>query len=316
MPIIPFINLKGGVGKTVSAVAIAEAMATLDKTLRVLVIDADHQCSAGELLLGQDRHAAVEKKGLTLYALLKRLLDDDFDAGSLDSFVTRKGSNIAGGLPNLSVLPCSIMIEDIETNIARGRKKFLTPDDFNKMWGKRAHQVHGWLSRCYDFVIIDCPPSLNKHVRFLMRASDAYVIPCVPDRLSIRGAKYLIQRLANVGIKTPGLGTLWSLYRQASDVHRDFVAAAARGHEQLRFLPKPLETPVPVAAAVSRACEEQSPNGFQSLADKYESSFAAKFRALASEIMARTEKMGVKVTKPAPQGGRESGRERVARSGA
>jgi MinD-like ATPase involved in chromosome partitioning or flagellar assembly len=36
MPIIPFISLEGGVGKTVSAVAIAEATATLDKTLRVL----------------------------------------------------------------------------------------------------------------------------------------------------------------------------------------------------------------------------------------------------------------------------------------
>jgi chromosome partitioning protein len=294
MPVIPFINLKGGVGKTVTAVAIAEAMATLDKNLRILVIDADHQCSAGELLLGQERQGAVEKKGLTLYALLKRLLEDDFDPVSLDSFVTRKGSNIAGGLPNLSVLPCSIMIEDIETNIAKGRKKYLSPDDFNTMWGRRASQVHGWLTRCYDFVIIDCPPSLNKHVRFLMRASDSYVIPCVPDRLSIRGAKYLIQRLSNIGIKTPGLGTLWTLYRQASDVHRTVVDAAARGHEQLRFLPQPFEVSVPVAAAVSRACEEQGSECFSSLADKYESSFASKFRALASELIARSEKISLK----------------------
>lgn len=291
MPVIPFINLKGGVGKTVTAVAVAEAMASLDKNLRILVIDADHQCSAGELLLGQDRQAAVEKKGLTLYAFLKRLLEDDFDPAGLESFVTRKASNITGGLPNLSVLPCSIMIEDIETNIAKGRKTYLSPDDFNAMWGRRASQVHGWLTRCYDYVIIDCPPSLNKHVRFLMRAADSYVIPCVPDRLSIRGAKYLIQRLSNVGIKTPGLGTLWTLYRQASDVHRKVVSAATRGHEQLRFLPQPFEVTVPVAAAVSRACEERESRAFSSLADKYESSFASKFRALASEIIARSEKM-------------------------
>ena len=74
MPIIPFVNLKGGVAKTTNAVALAESLA--DSGHRVLVIDADHQCMAGELLLGEDRLDKAERGRRTLHDLLAAMLDD------------------------------------------------------------------------------------------------------------------------------------------------------------------------------------------------------------------------------------------------
>jgi chromosome partitioning protein len=53
MPIIPVLNLKGGVAKTVTTVALAECFASHGH--RVLLVDADHQCMAGELALGESR---------------------------------------------------------------------------------------------------------------------------------------------------------------------------------------------------------------------------------------------------------------------
>ena len=53
MSILLFVNLKGGVAKTTNAVAVAECLA--DSGYRTLLIDADHQCMSGELLLGESR---------------------------------------------------------------------------------------------------------------------------------------------------------------------------------------------------------------------------------------------------------------------
>ncbi len=59
MSIILMLNMKGGVAKTTNAVAIAECLA--DQGRKVLVIDADHQCMASELLIGEDRLLRCEK---------------------------------------------------------------------------------------------------------------------------------------------------------------------------------------------------------------------------------------------------------------
>ena len=53
MSILLFVNLKGGVAKTTNAVAVAECLA--DSGYRTLLIDADHQCMSGELLLESEQ---------------------------------------------------------------------------------------------------------------------------------------------------------------------------------------------------------------------------------------------------------------------
>jgi chromosome partitioning protein len=82
--ILLFINLKGGVAKTTNAVAVAECLAEAGH--RVLLIDADHQCMAGELLLGESRMLNCERRHHTLHDLLASMLEDE--AGPPDSSLT------------------------------------------------------------------------------------------------------------------------------------------------------------------------------------------------------------------------------------
>jgi chromosome partitioning protein len=103
MAILLMINLKGGVAKTTNAVAIAEGLAS--QGYRTLLVDADHQCMAGELLLGEKRQLECERKRTSLYDLLAAMLDEDFEPRRFPSFVSAKGSNIGGAWPSCGCSP-------------------------------------------------------------------------------------------------------------------------------------------------------------------------------------------------------------------
>ena len=70
------IKLPAPVAKTTSAVAVAECFASQGH--RTLLIDADHQCMAGELLLDESRLLRADKAKKTLHDLMSAMLDDDF----------------------------------------------------------------------------------------------------------------------------------------------------------------------------------------------------------------------------------------------
>jgi chromosome partitioning protein len=224
MSIVMLINLKGGVAKTTSAVAVAECLAS--EGYRTLLIDADHQCMAGELLLGEDRQLKCERTKKNLHDLLASMLDVEFSPEQLEGFVTRKASNIDGGLAKLTVLPCSIRIDDFGTNMAKARRGHNSNDEFLRVLAHRRKQLRKWAEANFDFTIIDCPPSIAIQVRFLLSVADSYIVPCIPDRLSVRGSLHLTDRIKSHGYKLPGMGTLWSLFRDQNSMHRRIRVAA------------------------------------------------------------------------------------------
>jgi hypothetical protein len=93
----------------------------------------------------------------------------------------------------LDVLPCSVRIDDIQSNVARARKGFLTGTEFSALWRKRRASFARWLRATYDATIIDSPPSLTRYVQ------------------------------ETLGITTPVLGTLWTLFRTQVEKHRVIV---------------------------------------------------------------------------------------------
>lgn len=285
MSIILFINLKGGVAKTTSAVAVAECLSA--KGYRTLLIDADHQCMAGELLLGEAGQAAAERKKATLYDLMADMLAEDFVAASFPTYVTRRASDIAGGLDKLSVLPCSIRMDDFVTNMAKARRGYNTTDEFIGSLATRKKQMRKWLSASYDFTVVDCPPSLAVQVKILLGVADSYIVPCVPDRLSVRGSLFLLNRVRSRGFKITGMGTLWSLYRQQNAMHRKVIEAARDRVAPFDQLPEPFETEIPNAAKIAESTEPgRKPKDFR---QKYSPEFAKKFEAVCEEIVARAE---------------------------
>src|SRR5271157_1230224 len=96
MSILLFLNLKGGVAKTTNAVAAAECLAA--SGYRTLLIDADHQCMSGELLLGESLLLKCERRKITLHDLLAAMLDDHFSAEQFPAYVVPKASDIGDGL--------------------------------------------------------------------------------------------------------------------------------------------------------------------------------------------------------------------------
>ena len=285
MSIVMLINLKGGVAKTTSAVAIAECLAS--EGHRTLLIDADHQCMSGELLLGEDRQLKCERTKRNLHDLLAAMLDAEFIPAQFESFVTRKASNIDGGLTKLAVVPCSIRIDDFSTNMAKARRGHSSNDEFLRVLSNRRKQLRRWAETNFDFTVIDCPPSVAIQVRFLLSVADSYIVPSIPDRLSVRGSLYLADRIKSYGYKIHGLGTLWSLYREQNAMHKRIVAMAAAGSEPLSKLPRPFKTIIPNATKIGEASENAGqPKTFRK---KYTPEFAKLFEELCGEIVQRAE---------------------------
>lgn len=298
MPIIILSNLKGGVAKTTSSVAIAECLAS--KGYRTLLVDADHQCMAGELLLGEDRQLRCERGRRTLHDLLAAMLDDEFTAEQFPAFVTPKASNIGGGLNGLSVLPCSIRIDDFTTNMAKARRGHNSNEEFLRVLNKRRAQLRKWLLSNYDYTIIDCPPSVALQVQVLFPVADSFVVPCIPDRLSVRGSLFLMDRIASRGYRIEGLGTLWSLFRAQNVVHRRMTELVAQGKEPFDRLPKPFKTVIPNAAKIAESTEPgERPRLFH---HKYTTEFARLFESLCEEIVERSQpKVADVQLKPEPK---------------
>lgn len=286
MPILLLINLKGGVAKTTNAVAIAECLAS--EGYRTLLIDADHQCMASELVLGENRLVKADRTKTTLHDLLAAMLDDEFAAHQIGHFFVPGVSNIGGGLQKLSVMPCSVRIDDFTTNQAKARRGYKSTEEFLQVWNRRKWQFQKWLSENSDYTIVDCPPSMALQVRFFLPVADGFIIPSVPDPLSVRGSLYLLDRLSKHGYtRIKGIGTLWSLYREQNHVHREIVGRASDGDVQLKKLPLPFETVVPNATAIADATDpKKTPASFKA---KYTSPFARIFTRLCEEIVTRTQ---------------------------
>jgi chromosome partitioning protein len=285
MSILLFANLKGGVAKTTNAVAVAECLA--DSGYRTLLIDADHQCMSGELLLGESRLLNCERRKITLHDLLAAMLDDDFHDEQLPYYAVKNVSDIGGGLPDLSVIPCSIRIDDFQTNMAKAKRGFHTNDEFQAMYQKRRGLFRKWLKTNYDFTIVDCPPSIAVQVQFFLRFADTFVLPSIPDRLSVRGSMWLLDRIRRGGFKIQGLGTLWSLYREQNKMHRKVIEAASKRTAPLNLLPEPFGAIIPNAAAIAEAAEpDRNPKSFTA---KYTPPFAKLYRLLCEEIVQRSQ---------------------------
>jgi chromosome partitioning protein len=285
MPIVMFINLKGGVAKTTNAVAVAECFAANGH--RTLLIDADHQCTASELLLSEERLLRCEQRRRTLHDLLAAMLDDDFSVAQFESFLISPASNIADGLTTLSALACSVRIDDFSTNMAKGQRGYRSHDEWLRMLNRRRQQLRRWLRDNFEYVIIDCPPSIALQVKFLFPVADSYIVPSVPDRLSVRGSLHLTDRIRGLGYKIAPLGTLWSLYRAQVDMHCRIIEAAAKGESSLRQLAKPFQTIIPNASAIAQAAEPGvNPRSFTI---KYSTQFAGRFAQVCEEIKQRSE---------------------------
>ncbi|MBT4739273.1 MAG: ParA family protein [Rhodospirillaceae bacterium] len=160
-------NQKGGVGKTTTAVNLATALAAVDK--RVLIVDLDPQGNASTSL----GIPAKDRATNTYHVLMG-------DAGLDEAAVLTK-------VPNLSIAPSGVDLAGAELELV---------DIENRE--KRLRSALSGSATSYDYVLIDCPPSLGLLTLNAWVAADAVLVPLQVEFLALEGVSQLVKTIERV----------------------------------------------------------------------------------------------------------------------
>lgn len=163
--VIVVANQKGGVGKTTTAVNLASSMASMGKS--VLAIDCDPQ---GNLSSG----FGIEKYTLenTLYEVL------------LGNCYVEQAIIKHSDISNLSVIPANVNLAGAEIElISVDKREFLLKDIVDN------------LKFLYDFIIIDCPPSLNILTLNAFCSADSVLVPVQCEYYALEGLSQLMNTI-------------------------------------------------------------------------------------------------------------------------
>ncbi len=247
---LAIVNQKGGVGKTTTAVNVAACLAKIGK--KTLIVDFDPQGNASSYL------------GINIANLPKTALDVITKASKLEEAVIETGRD------NLYILPSNIKLGAFNQNNVQGK-----PDVLKNI-------LNSDFAKTFDFIIIDCQPSLSLLTINAMCASDGLVIAMQAEYLALDGLSQLLLTLKevkqkmNVGLTI--LGIAITMYDRRNNLCIEVK------NELVKNMPKELfKTSIPRVVKLaespshSKTIFEYEPNGLASHA----------YRELTLEIVLR-----------------------------
>jgi cellulose biosynthesis protein BcsQ len=219
--VIATYSIKGGVGKTTTAVNLAHEAALTG--VRVLVWDLDPQGAATYLLRVRQRVRGGSKR------LVRK--------GELADHI--RGS----ALSPVHVVPADFSLRHLDLHL-----------DAVKRPTQRLAMLLEPVADRYDLAILDCPPGITLTSEAVIGAADALIVPVVPATLASR----MLGRLRDFLAERPGsppIIPVLSMVERRRALHRDLAVALAEEWPAL------LATAVPSAAAIERMGDERAPVG-------------------------------------------------------
>ena len=220
--ILAVANQKGGVGKTTTAVNLATALVAVQK--KVLIVDFDPQGNA-TTGLGIDRSS---------------IKTSSYDV--LIDGVDVKSAILPTGIPLLSIVPASVHLAGAEIELVTAVNR-----EFRLEAGLGALRL-----KEFDYIIIDCPPSLNLLTLNALTAAQAVLVPLQVEFYALEGLSHLMSTIERVRRAfNPNLeiqGVVLTMFDRRNNLS-EMVAADVRQH----FGNKVYETIIPRNVRISEA---------------------------------------------------------------
>jgi chromosome partitioning protein len=191
MKVVATYNIKGGVGKTSTAVNVGYLAAR--DGLRTLIWDLDPQGSATYLF----RVKPKVKGGGKALVEGRRTVDEAIKGTDFD---------------RLDLMPADFSYRNLDLDL-----------DSTKRPTDRLRRLIAPLKDEYDLVILDCPPSVSLVSENVVRACDVLLVPLIPAVLSVRSFDQLVEFVGSMPGRTPKVIAFLSMVDRRKKAHREFT---------------------------------------------------------------------------------------------
>lgn len=186
------INFKGGVGKTTLAFQVGCKLSSMKDT-RVLLCDVDHQSSLSIVCLGGKAWDKAVEERKTIDQIFRSMTGKGSMPGR--EIIHHPGGDLGTYYPRLDVVPSALSLDETEIDLTGST----VGNAVESEWRKRT-LICEWLSQnsvdsLYDYIIFDCPPATKIVTQNALASSHGYVVPAIPDAVSIRGTPHLTNQM-------------------------------------------------------------------------------------------------------------------------
>ncbi|MBL4768433.1 MAG: ParA family protein [Rhodobacteraceae bacterium] len=254
--IIAIANQKGGVGKTTTSINLATAL--VESGLRVLLVDFDPQGNASTGL-----GIEASRRDMTSYDLL-------VDDAALEDVIQK--TDIEG----LGIIPATVDLSSADIELISNEKRSFLLHDALRQTAMDAFQ--------WDYILIDCPPSLNLLTVNAMIASHSVLIPLQSEFFALEGLSQLmitireVRQVANPKLRIEGV--VLTMYDKRNNLSQQVEMDARDNLGDLVF-----KTVIPRNVRVSEAPSYAMPV----LTYEPKSQGAMAYRALAKELISKNQ---------------------------